>query len=905
MNGFMRGPAVAALLLLVTAPAPAQDERAPLVSESYALAEAARTAIDAPWLTDAERSALRVFHGVWDERDLAWPANRARVALNAWDFEHASLSDPSVAAAIRAEACLRRGDTDGALAIVEGDGSLAAARIRAEALEQSGQLADAVAATEAPVKSLAQSRADAADLTEGVRALIIRARLQGQPGRDFQTMMDLLGRAHQELDRLHWPATLAEAELLLDKDNQEEAVKALHQTLRLNPRCADAWYALGRVAIARFDFSSAAVAAHALERQHPEHPLALLLLAESQLVEDDPDGALELLAPLVERFPRLRQAHAFVAAAHAIRYDEAALAASLQRVEAISPGSAVPYAVVGRHLSFNRQYEAAAEMLEAAIRRQPAWPAPRIELGLMELQSGREERALEALTEVVRLDPFNKRAANSLYLLQELASYPRIETEHFIIRHAPGLDAVMAEMMPEPLERIHRLVSERFGFEAPRKTVIELLPDHQRFGVRITGMPFIHTVAACTGPVIALEVPREGKPSEHLGLFDWPRVLQHEYTHTITLAQTRNRIPHWFTEAAAVSMEQAPRDHDTCQILAQSWKDGTLFDLDEIKWAFVRPKLPGDRSKAYAQGHWMVEFMNERFGESAMIRLLDRYFHGQREQEAMPAALGVSREEFFEAFKTWAGAQVRAWGLDARPSLTELADRVRWSDPDMAVAMAASQQARLDAIARALSEQVGRPASPRTRGLEGHNWPDMVRPPVEITPELLASWLDQFPDHPDLLLLDLRRRLDEGPEPGEDLVPFLEAYARARPVDPLPHKRLAQVWRSGPRAERAIPHLEELDAREEKSPVYAIELARLYRAAGDLERALAKATRALHFDPYHAPSRERAAEIAIEAGRLEVAHQHVRALTLIEPQRPRHQQRLAALERLMQGGKAD
>ena len=71
-------------------------------------------------------------------------------------------------------------------------------------------------------------------------------------------MMTLLSRAHQQLDRLYWPAMLADAELLLDKENTREAVAALHQVLSLNPRCAEAWYMLGRVVISRFDFDSAA-----------------------------------------------------------------------------------------------------------------------------------------------------------------------------------------------------------------------------------------------------------------------------------------------------------------------------------------------------------------------------------------------------------------------------------------------------------------------------------------------------------------------------------------------------------------------------------------------------------------------------------------------------------------------
>jgi tetratricopeptide (TPR) repeat protein len=555
----------------------------------------------------------------------------------------------------------------------------------------------------------------------------------------------------------------------------------------------------------------------------------------------------------------------------ALSYDEQALEQALAAYEELSPGSAKAYAVVGRHLSLNRQYEASAVILEEAIRRQPAWPEPRIELGLMELQSGREDKALQALQEVVELDPFNDRAANSLFLLEEMAGYAEIETEHFVIRYRPGVDRVLAEMMPERLEAIHEIVSTRFDFEPDRKTVIEVMPDHRRFAVRITGMPWIHTVAACTGPVIALEVPREGKRTEHLGLFDWPRVLQHEYTHTITLAQTRNRIPHWLTEAAAVSMELAPREYDRCVLLAEAYMGGTLFDLDEIKWAFVRPKRPSDRSQAYAQGHWMVEYLNERFGESALIRLLDQYFQGQREEDAIPAALGISREQFFRDFKVWAGKQVKAWGLDPEPSLEDLLDEVRLSDPEMSVVMEASRQARLDAIAQALTGQIGRATTRPERWLRGADWPELVRPPVEITSERLVEWLARHPDHPDLLELDIRERLALGEDDVNEIVARLEHYAKARPVDPFPHKKLAEIWLASEDPSRAIEHLEALDALEEKSPVYAQKLARLYRTAGQLDKAQISSTRALHIDPYHAYNRELAAAIAIEAGDLPAA----------------------------------
>src|SRR5690606_36959197 len=96
----------------------------------------------------------------------------------------------------------------------------------------------------------------------------------------------------------------------------------------------------------------------------------------------------------------------------------------------------------------------------------------------------------------------------------------------------------------------------------------------------------IHTVAAATGPLIAMEVPRVGK--RNMGEYDWLRVFRHEYAHTITLSKTKNRIPHWFTEAAAVYSENAPRDFSRAQLLTQALLNGTLFDMREINLAFTR-----------------------------------------------------------------------------------------------------------------------------------------------------------------------------------------------------------------------------------------------------------------------------------------------------------------------------
>src|SRR5690606_31471202 len=121
------------------------------------------------------------------------------------------------------------------------------------------------------------------------------------PARDFHTMIGLLSRAHQQLDRLYWPARLTEGELLHEKDDAAAATEALRETLALNPRASEAWYMLGRIALRQFDFAAAGRAAGQLRTLNPSHPLAALLEAETRLMLDDPDSALAALEPLLER----------------------------------------------------------------------------------------------------------------------------------------------------------------------------------------------------------------------------------------------------------------------------------------------------------------------------------------------------------------------------------------------------------------------------------------------------------------------------------------------------------------------------------------------------------------------------------------------------------------------------
>lgn len=897
-----RSGMLAAALVALVGSALAQDvgvirepDRPTAVVEGVEPSAALLQALGQPYLSEDEKSAKRVFHGLWTTSDMEKPAARARAALIAGVYHDPSLSDPSVPAEDRAEAQAERGEPAEALATLEGVEGVRAARLRAQALESLGRFAEAKEAIKPVVRTLASRKAtDAAELTEGVEAMRVLSRLEGRPADDYKSMLQLLLDAQQQMDRLYWPAILAQAELLYDKDNSGDARKALIEVLVLNSSSARAWALLGQMGVDAFNFPGAEQAAEKLDQivrrlsgdQAAHHPMGDLILARSWMRQNDAAFARTHTRRALAAAPTMREALALDVAAVALSFEYEEAAKMLVAFDELAPGSPLAYYEAGRVLSEARQYGKAAELLNEAVKRQPAWPQPVIELGLLEMQSGRDTLALTALRKAHDLDPFNVRAKNSLALVEDLVDYATFETEHFIIRCKRGVDEVMAREMGPILEQIHRHDMVHIDFKPPQKTVIELHPNHKTFAVRITGMTGIHTIAAATGPVIAMEAPKVGK--EHKGPYDWVRVLRHEYVHTLTLARTNNRIPHWFTEAAAVYLEQAPRDYSTAQMLAQAIETGTLFDLSEINIAFVRPKKPQDRGKAYAQGHWMYQYIVYRWGERAPLDLMDLYRDGVREAEAMRRVLGIESPQFLKDFEAWARDDARSWGMLAQPSVPALLLEATLADP----ARRAGAQKQLARFASAAACALEGGAAPAWKAIETIE-PDMA------TVDLLLA---RYPEHPDLLELKCAMLLQSnGDRADESMITFLERYALARPVDPMPHQHLARLFLASDDPSHAIPHLEYLDAREQHSPAYAVELARQHAALEQWDAAGAKAERATQISPFDANHREFAASVALQRSDLATAERHIQALVDLEPTRDIHKKRLERVQAMRRG----
>ncbi len=205
-------------------------------------------------------------------------------------------------------------------------------------------------------------------------------------------------------------------------------------------------------------------------------------------------------------------------------------------------------------------------------------------------------------------------------------------------------------------------------------TQIQLFPTHDRFSVRVAGDPYVGTVGACTGPVIALVAPRDD--GDTLGSFDWARVLRHEYVHTITLGATDNRVWHWFTEGLAVRGENAPISQGQLDLLGHATRGDSLFGIEELTWGFVRPRKPTDRSQAYAQSWMVCEYLAETYGEASLADMLDACTRGLTERQALAELFDLTPVAFDEAFAAWMNERVIEWGHDPATSLA-YAEQIR------------------------------------------------------------------------------------------------------------------------------------------------------------------------------------------------------------------------------------
>jgi tetratricopeptide (TPR) repeat protein len=689
----------------------------------------------------------------------------------------------------------------------------------------------------------------------------------GMPGIHVETVLqNFYQKTYEEIDRRYWPARVAAGRLLLEKYNIIQAREDFEAALEINPRCIDALIGLAEADLVGWAFEKVEQRLNAATAINPNHPRLHLAWAKLRMTERRYKEAAITASEGLKTNPAHIELLSILAAARIRAGDASGAGEAIELTEETNSRPWRLHQALGDWLAAGRQFDSAEKHFLRAVELAPHRPEPTTALGMMYIQIGENEQARRRLEQAWALDPFNRKTKNSLDLLDSLRDeFERIETEHFIVRFDPDTDAATAPYFADFLEEIYPQICEDFQAYPSKKTLVEIYPTHGKFAVRITALPWIPTIGASTGRIVAISAPRRGAAGR---LYNWARVLRHEFTHTVTLAATENRIPHWYTEGLAVMSEEAPRPWEWIKALNSAVQSDGLLRLDAIDWAFVRPKKTTDRQLAYAQSHWMCEYVVERFGYDALLDMLRNYREGKTQPEVFQLVTNLSQDQFFDDFREWAKQESIGWNVGETSPLSVVEAQALLSSPPTADELAELAAAQIAARMLAQGEQTARKVldlnKDHPRGLEILAVIYAVRSTdprasEDRQEELLGLSRGHFqrlaeidPNSTSAIRALSHIARDQGNH--DEAIYWFKRLRTACPRDPTSDGGLAGIYLDRGHDELALPHLARLGLRAEYDPISALRsasrVASIYRDKGDYRQAIRWYTEAIQINPY-------------------------------------------------------
>lgn len=446
-----------------------------------------------------------------------------------------------------------------------------------------------------------------------------------------------------------WDAHAIAGSLLLEKYNESEGRPELTKGLAINPRAIDIHRTLAAGFAEDLAYAKAEQAiqrALAIDAHDPE---TLRIAAELAVLQGDFPLANERLNASLTGNPLRQKTLALQVFLQILQGDMTTperVADLLQHLDKIADWKETPTLAeaiivelgkrnprpgyfldeLGRLFETQRKFAYAEKCYRQAIVTMPQLSRPKTELGRLLFQTGRVAEANKLLDDAFKADPYHVRVSNLRKVMRVLDDYAATTTPHFVIRADAQLDAVLARYMAEYLEEVYPVITGEYGYEPPQRTQIEIynkakgLAGHQWFSARMVGLPWIQTIGASTGTIVALTSPSATEEP-----FNWARVLKHEFIHVVTLQQTDFNIPHWYTEALATRSEGYPMPMDWNRLLQQRVAANNLRNLDNLHLGFQKAESRDDWNFAYCQSVLYSDYFEQRFGKESLAKLLEAY----------------------------------------------------------------------------------------------------------------------------------------------------------------------------------------------------------------------------------------------------------------------------------------
>lgn len=761
---------------------------------------------------------------------------------------------------------------------------------RGQLLETLGQKPQAVAVykTMSDVIQLDKYRKDAPSLVALGQILDRDAVLNGKKASQQaqNILQNYFQEAYLKVDPKYWPANIAAGMFALSKQRPDLARAEFELANKLNPRLAEVHVGRATMLLDDYAFEPCMGEVQAALAINPNHPDALMLKAQCLMQWRKFDDVPPVLDAILKVNPNHLDALSLYAAVRIRTFQKDQAQPYIDRVHKINPTCAELPDTIGQWLAAGRQFEDALKFFQEAIQLAPEQADPLTNLGLLYMQTGEEDKAKETLTRASKIDDYRADVINYLNVLDRIEKFQVRQTDHFIIKVNGELDAILLDQVAAYCEQMYNEVCGDFEYHPGERSIIEFFPTHQQFSVRITGKGWIGTVGASTGRVIVMVAPSPDKDRTQFGPYNWSAVIRHEYTHTVTLAKTNNRIPHWFTEACAVWEQPDRRNYEATELLVTAVKANGLFPVKELDWGFIRPKRNGDRSLAYAQSEWIMEYLIATKGFPIINKMLDAFGQGRTQQQIFADLLGASEADFDKAFRAWAKTQVEQWGYDPAPA------------PDLAMAAAQAKLKPSDAPSQANhavalyiagNTKAAETAARAAIAIDSTNKKALavlasVLMAQKKSDEALtiAQRLEQA-DHKSKIAPRVLATLAMDKRKWGQAIEALTLLKSRAPLDGWAFEQLANCYINLGQPEQAIPNLVELHLHTMTSPVHARRIADIYHSLDKDEEALKYYQQVVLINPYETGAYQAMASIHLRAKRYDPAIKAARDITILTP----------------------
>ena len=463
----------------------------------------------------------------------------------------------------------------------------------------------------------------------------------------------------RDADQSFPDAFISQGELLNEKYNYGEAASLFNDALKFNPNSPRALLGLARSKQFESNEAQLVLILKALEA-NPNCVDALVARASIDAESDNFEGATQQTDRALKTNPNSLDAIAVRAAMFYLSDKRADFDAEIKRALAINPRAGDVFVTLSQFAVNNRRYSDAVAFGRRALELSPNLWSARTQLGVQLMRVGKVEEGRAELEKAFKGDPYNYWAKNTLDLLDKIKDYPDTMRGPFLVKSSPTESGALAGYAAELAEEAHKKLTARYRFTPPAPISIEIYSDHNDFEVRTVGVPGLGALGVCFGQVIAMDSPSARESGE----FNWGSTLWHEFAHVMTLEITDHRIPRWFSEGISVFEEHRARpgwgDNWSLENL-KAIADGRFVKINDLDAAFIRPKRPDGVPIAYFQASQVCEFVDEKFGFDAILKMLALYKEGAKTPDVLQRVLKLAPADFDRAFNEFIKTKTSAW----------------------------------------------------------------------------------------------------------------------------------------------------------------------------------------------------------------------------------------------------